>query len=336
MAEICIDRWHEWNDHFKDTLYHEVGFLMLCRQALTSDHQKFERSSYEHLLAAGYQADRLSAQDLRRRFPAVNTEQYVEGIYNPRAGYVESGRVVHTLAGYARQLGVRIYEGQTAAEILMDKGRVQGVRTREGESYHCGHAIIAAGAFTPWLLPELQPYMKATGHPVFWLKPSKPALFQTPNLSVFTADISNTGWYGFPWIPDKGIVKVAKHTNGLTLDPEKDDRRVTDSEVDEMRDFLRTTFPTLAEAPLVYTRRCLYTDTLDGHFWIDRHPETEGLSVSSGGSGHGMKMAPLLGEMTADVAEGKSHRFSQRYRWRHLTPETSQAEEARFVVDRRI
>ncbi len=79
----------------------------------------------------------------------------------------------------------------------------------------------------------------------------------------------------------------------------------------------------------MYTRRCLYTDTLDGHFWIDNHPEIQGLSVSSGGSGHGFKMAPLLGEIAADVVEGKSNQFCQRFRWRHLTPDTVQVEEAR-------
>lgn len=63
-----------------------------------------------------------------------------------------------------------------------------------------------------------------------------------------------------------------------------------------MRAFVQMTFPALVNAPLVFTRRCLYTDTLDGHFWIDNHPEIKGLSVGSGGSGHGMKMAPLLGE----------------------------------------
>ena len=97
-----------------------------------------------------------------------------------------------------------------------------------------------------------------------------------------------------------------------------------------MRNFLATTFPSLVDAPLVFTRRCLYTDTLDGHFWIDHHPEIKGLSVSSGGSGHGLKMAPLLGEITADMIEGKTHQFSKRFRWRHLTPETLQGEKARY------
>ena len=88
--------------------------------------------------------------------------------------------------------------------------------------------------------------------------------------------------------------------------------------------------------PLVYTRRCLYTDTLDGHFWMDNHPEIKGLSVSTGGSGHGFKMAPILGEMTAGVVEGKTHQFSERYRWRHLTDDTLQVMEARHVLERKL
>ena len=103
-----------------------------------------------------------------------------------------------------------------------------------------------------------------------------------------------------------------------------------------MRQFLKKSIPDLADAALVYTRRCLYTDTLDGHFWIDHHPEIKGLSVSSGGSGHGMKMAPVFGEITTDMAEEKSNPFLKRFQWRHLTPNTVQKEEARHVVDRKI
>jgi len=71
---------------------------------------------------------------------------------------------------------------------------------------------------------------------------------------------------------------------------------------------------------------------MDGHFWIDRHPEIRGLSVSSGGSGHGMKMGPVIGEMTADVAEGKKHQYSDRYDWRHIAAGDIQKEEARYIV----
>jgi len=336
MAEICIERWHEWNDFFNEILYHEVGFLMLCRSDMDSDQHSFEKHSFQNLMDAGYPTDRLNSESIKERFPSINAEVYIDGNFNPRGGYTESGRTIERLANYARSLGVEILEGQTAKSFVVEKGRLEAVKTKEGNTYGCGHTIVAAGAATPFLLPELQSYMKSTGHPVFWLKPDIPTLFRAPQLPVFTADISNTGWYGFPFLNKQGVVKIAKHTNGVPIHPEKDDRQITDEEVEDMRAFVRSSFPALASAPLVYTRRCLYTDTLDGHFWIDHHPEIKGLSVSSGGSGHGMKMAPILGEMTADMAEGKSHQFSQRYKWRHLTEETDQVEEARFVVGRRI
>lgn len=335
MAEISIERWHAWNDLLGETLYHETGLLMLCQDKLESKRQRFEYSSVQQLQAHGYATDHLEAQALARRFPAVNASHYSEAHFNPRAGWVESGKVIEKLAAYARSLGVEIHEGQTAEGFVIEKDRLEAVKSKEGNTFPCAHAIVAAGAHTPYLLPELQPYMKATGHPVFWLKPKDPEIFQAPGFAVFTADISNTGWYGFPWHPKQGVVKIAKHTTGMALHPDQDDRQIKDKEVADMRDFLKKSFPKLAEAPLVYTRRCLYTDTLDGHFWIDHHPDIQGLSVSTGGSGHGMKMGPIIGEMTADMVEGKSHEFSARYRWRHLTEDTPQVEEARYIGGRK-
>ncbi|MEZ4884727.1 MAG: FAD-dependent oxidoreductase [Chitinophagales bacterium] len=336
MAEICIDRWKEWNDLLAEKLYHEVGFLMLCKGNMEQKQFTFEKSSYENLLTNGYASGRLDAEGLKKRFPAFNNEVFVDANFNPKGGYVESGLAIEKLANYARSLGVDIHEGQTADSFVIESGQLKAVKTKEGKTFWCGHALIAAGAHTPHLLPELQPYIKTTGHPIFWLKPHDPKYFTPPYMSVFTADISNSGWYGFPVSPKYGVVKIGKHTNGLLLHPDKDDRQIKDEEVADMRSFLQMAIPELATAPLVYTRRCLYTDTLDGHFWIDHHPDIKGLSVSTGGSGHGMKMGPILGEMAADMVEGKTHPFSKRYRWRHLTHDTSQTEESRFVVNRKI
>ena len=150
------------------------------------------------MLEAGYPTNRLEAATIRKQFPAVNPEKYIDGNFNPKGGYVASGRLVERLADYARSIGVSIIEGQTAEKFIVEKNKLQGVTTKEGKTYQCGHALVAAGASTPYLLPELKPYMKSTGQPVFWLKPTDPTLFSPPHFSVFTADISNTGWYGFP------------------------------------------------------------------------------------------------------------------------------------------
>ena len=197
MAEKSIEGWREWNQLFEEELYHEVGFLMLCKESLDSEKQAFEKYSFQNLQSAGYLPERLNAKEIKTRFPAISNTTYIEASYNPIAGYVESGRVVERLAQYARSLGVTIHEQQTAAEFIIEKRQLLGVKTKEGNTFKCGHAIVAAGAHTPVLLPELQPYMKATGHPIFWLKPKNYTELLSPYLSVFTADISNSGWYGF-------------------------------------------------------------------------------------------------------------------------------------------
>ncbi|MEL6255047.1 MAG: FAD-dependent oxidoreductase [Bacteroidota bacterium] len=335
MAEICIQRWREWNDFFGKKLYHEVGMLMLCEEKLESGNQEYERKSYRNLISKNYLVEEISQEDISGRFPAINPNRYKEVHFNPTAGYVEASEVVNTLADYARELGVEIQLGQTADTFSFKANSFSSLTTKEGSSFSAGHCIVAAGTHTPLLLPELQPYMKVSGHPVFHFKPLDPKPFRSDKLGVFMADISNTGWYGFPLHPKQGVIKIGRHREGLYIHPEKDDLRITDKEVEECRDFLRTAIPELANAPLVYTRRCLYTDTLDGHFWIDKHPKIKGLSVSSGGSGHAMKMGPLLGEMTADMVEGQKHRFRNRHRWRDLKEDTLPSEESRFIKARK-
>ena len=105
MAEICIERWHEWNDLFGKTLYHEVGFVLFCKEPVESDRQSFERHSYHNLQKAGYQPERLSRTSIQHRFPAVNAKIYKEACFNPRAGYVESALAIKKLADYARSPG---------------------------------------------------------------------------------------------------------------------------------------------------------------------------------------------------------------------------------------
>jgi len=264
------------------------------------------------------------ADDLARRFPVWSRETYVDGFFNPRGGFAESGRVVATLARHAREEGVDIHEGQTLERWTTDSTGVTGVVTREGERFPTRCVIVCAGAWTPALVPELKPMIRATGHPIFHLKPRDPGSFTPPRFAVFTADVANTGWYGFPVHPR------ANHGVGLEVDPEHGERVVTDQDKTELRRFLKESLPKLADAEIAFTRRCLYCDTLDGHLWIDRHPRIPGLTVAAGGSGHAFKMAPMLGPLIADAAEGRANRWLAKFAWRSLGDETSGEEAARF------
>ncbi len=328
IVDEAIDGWHLWNEELGETLYHETGVTMLARGEMAPG--GFEHESYTRLLRRGHRPERLDGGELARRFPAWSDETYVDGFFNPRGGFAESGRVVATLARHAREEGVDIHEGQTLERWTTDSTGVTGVVTREGESFSAGCVIVCVGAWTPALVPELRPMIRSTGHPIFHLKLRNPEPFTSPRFAVFTADVANTGWYGFPVHPREEVVKVANHGVGLEVDPVHGERVVTDQDKIELRRFLKESLPNLVDAEIAFTRRCLYCDTLDGHLWIDRHPRIPGLTVAAGGSGHAFKMAPMLGPLIADAAEGRANRWLAKFAWRSLGDETSGEEAARF------
>ena len=290
MANTSIDGWKAWNDLFKDTLYHEVGFLLLCQKSMETDGQSFEWNSYQSLLKKGFQPQRLDEKLITEKYPVFAKGKFTDGFFHSKAGFVEASRAVEKLTDYARELGVQISEGKKVKELLQENKKVIGVKTEEGEIFQAGHVIVCAGPNTPYLVPDLMPMMKGTGHPVFHVQPSKPDLFSMKKLPVFSTDISNTGWYGFPLHPKEGVIKIANHGKGLELHPDKDERIVYEKDIQKFKKYLTSTIPSLENDPIVFTRRCVYTDTLDGHFWIDQHPEISNLTIGTGGSGHGLKM----------------------------------------------
>jgi len=330
MAAECMEVWLQWNERFQYPMYHPVGFLLLTPDSIESPEFSFELNCWQNLQLHNFQPQRLDQDQISQRFPAFKHKYYRDGLYHAQGGYADAGKATELLCEHAKTLGVLVHEQATAQSFTIKGDQVLGVQTKEGEKYLADHVIVCAGNFTPYLLPELQPYFRVTGHPVFHLKPDDPTSFLAENFPVFGADISNTGWYGFPYHPRERVVKIGRHSLGLQLHPEHDPRVVSPQDHRDLREFLKNAIPELARAPIVNTRLCCYTDTLDGHYWIDRHPQIKGLTVGSGGSGHGFKMGPIIGNMIADVATGGTHQWSSRYSWRDLSIDTVQKEEARY------
>ena len=330
LAERSIPLWREWNRQFETELYHEIGFLFLRQQQMRPGDFEFE--SLRVLEQEGRKVERIDSATLRERFPAWKAEHYRDGFFERQAGYVESGRVVALLIERAKSLGVELREGNQFTGLDEGDGRVKGVLLDNGQRISGDLVVMAVGAWTPYVLPFTRKFFRATGQPVFHLKPRQPELFAPERFPVFGADISTTGYYGFPLSRD-GVVKIANHGPGREMSPESPERAVTPQEEKDLREFLSWTFPTLTDAPIVYKRICLYCDTRDGHFWIAPDPERPGLVVATGDSGHGFKFAPVLGEIVADAVEGKSNPLLEKFRWRPEIRPGETKEAARFTPD---
>jgi sarcosine oxidase len=324
MAEAALAGWDRWNARWGASLYHEDGFVVLASEPMSPG--GFEYESFESLRRRGHPVERLTSVDRTTTAPAWSPIAYPDGYLNRRAGWVESAAVVARVANEARAAGVRIVENTAVGELLPGSEQVAGVRTREGAVHAADFVLIAAGAWTPKLLPHLSDVLWTTGQPVVHVEAGTDPRWRAPMFPVWAADIARTGWYGFPALPN-GALKIGHHGSGDPVDPDSP-RTVPADHERRVREFLREQLPGLADAPIRESRLCLYCDSFDGDFLIDHDPGHPGLVVAAGDSGHGFKFAPILGPLIADIVERRPNAWAPRFRWRARGPDRREAARA--------
>jgi glycine/D-amino acid oxidase-like deaminating enzyme len=325
LAERSITLWRKWNEEFGIELYHETGVMFVCQREMKPG--DFEYESFQMLQKRGHKIERMNSA--QRRFPAWNPELFRDGILEVEAGYAESGRVVAALVKHAKSAGVELRQNSRFSHLDEGNDRAKGIVLDSGEYIAGDRVVMTIGAWTPYLLPFTQKFFRASGQPVFHLKPTRSDLFAPERFPVFGADITATGYYGFP-LDRNGIVKIANHGPGREMSPDSPERAVTSEQENDLRQFLSWALPTLAEAPIVYTRVCMYCETHDGNFWIAQDPERRGFVIAAGDCGHGFKFAPVLGEIIADAVEERSNPVLEKFRWRPELTVGASTDVARF------
>jgi sarcosine oxidase / L-pipecolate oxidase len=327
LGERALEGWRRWNAAWPVPRFHETGVAFLTRAPMEPG--GFEHDSFATLSRRGHRIERLDAAEIARRFPAYRPGALVDGYFHADAGWAESGAAVAQLVAECRARGVTVREGCAIDRLGDEPARAAFAGGHVDEAIAADVVVVAAGSWTPRLVPALAGSLRAVGQPVFQLRPADPSLFEAARFPVFGADISRTGYYGFPVTRD-GIVKIANHGTGIAMgDGDAVPRSTTPAQERALRELLRDTFPALAGAPLVETRLCVYGDSPDSHFWIARDPARPHVTVAAGGSGHAFKFAPVLGELIADIALGIPHPLAHKLRWRPGLADDSGGDAAR-------
>lgn len=183
-------------------------------------------------------------------------------------------------------------------------GRLDAVTTAGGEVVRAGAYVFACGPWLPFVFPRLlRDRIVPTRQDVFFFGvPSGDRRFAPPAMPAWIDFRDEV--YGVPDLEGHGF-KVAPDRHGPPFDPDRDERLVSPLVTKAMRAFVARRFPSLKNAPVLETRVCQYENTSNGDFLIDRHPAFENVWIVGGGSGHGFKHGPALGEyVAARVAEG--------------------------------
>ncbi|HXB55010.1 MAG TPA: FAD-dependent oxidoreductase [Vicinamibacteria bacterium] len=298
-----------WASLFRETglpLFKPTGVLWLAREGdpLVSD-------TLATLRRLGVRHERLLRPDLEARFPQIALGDHTWALLEPESGVILARRAVSALVAEAVRAGV----DYRAAHVLPPEGhgRLEALRTENGEGIHAREFVFACG---PWL-PKVFPGLLAgrifpTRQEVFFFgPPAGDVRFSSPALPAWI-DFGEEV-YGIPDLEGRGF-KVAPDRHGPAFEPDEGERLVSAESVARVREFLGRRFPALGKAPLLETRVCQYENTSSGDFLIDRHPDLENVWLAGGGSGHGFKHGPAVGEYVAERLKGAA------------------AEEARFAL----
>ena len=289
MAARALTLWSEWAG---EQVYRRTGVLWL-----TGTDDTYVRESLTVLRDLQLECEELEPAVAAKRWPQIQFDG-VRKIYLEHEGGYLLAR--HACDAVAREL-VRIggtYRQAAVASVRTDGGRPD-VRLSDGSTLAADRYVFACGPWLGQLFPDVIGWrVRSTRQEIFYFgTPAGDERFVEPRLPVWV-DISDRFIYGIPGNLHRGF-KVADDARGPEFDPTDGDRTPSPDGGRTLRRFVGDRFPALKNAPILGAEVCQYEETPDGQFIVDRHPAMPDVWIAGGGSGHGYKMGPALGEMLA-------------------------------------
>jgi sarcosine oxidase len=299
LLRRAYELWHDIERAAGETLLHTTGSL----DAGPADSWVF-KGALQSAMRYDLPHEVLTGLEMTQRFPGYRLPHEIMALYQPQGGFLAPERCIVAYANAAMALGAEIHGRERVLDV--QPTGYGGVRVRtDRELYEADSVVITAGAWDSQLLPFLRGLAVPERQVLAWLQPHKPEHFQAANFPVFNCLVPEGRFYGFPVHGVPGF-KFGKyhhfqevgHPDRLLLDenePRPDDEIM-------LRDFASRYFPD-GTGPTMTLAACMFTNTPDGHFIIDVHPQFPQIAYASPCSGHGYKFASVIGEIMAELAD---------------------------------
>jgi sarcosine oxidase len=292
----AMTRWQAREQEFGRRLMYRAGRLQLAPTWTPA----FEATT-AIFAKLGVTCERLSPAEIRARWPQLDPTDMGAGLYEPGASILRARESLMAVAEAFEKKGgqfrlARARPGRAAGR------RLDTLALDSGGDVAAQTYVFACGPWLRSLLPSVVGTKIDTPRREVFLfgPPPGDARFTWPNLPVF----SEASYYGFPDFDRRGV-KVCPVGGSVEMDADRDERVVTPHYVRRAYDYVARRFPGLHGQPVIETRVCQLENTADEHFLIDRHPDFDNVWIAGGGSGHGYKHGPVVGEYIADRAMGQ-------------------------------
>jgi sarcosine oxidase len=298
--------WRELEAGEQTPLLHLTGSLDIGREG-SRVLEGSRRSCELHALAH----ETLSAREVRQRFPGYALPDEYLAVLQPDGGFLEPERCIAAHVAQAEALGAEVRAG---VRVRGWRPRGDGVEVEAGgEAISAAHVVFCGGSWLPVLVPELAPWLAIERQVVGWFAVSHPGRFAARTFPIFNLLSDHGHFYGFPEFGVPGFKIGRYHHRSEPADPDAPDREVHAEDEALLRQCLRECFPD-ANGALLRASTCLFTNTPDEHFIIDRVPGIPQALLVSACSGHGFKFCSVIGEVVADlVTAGRTRHDISRF-----------------------
>lgn len=300
MAARALKLWTKYERRWKRQFLHRTGVLWMA----PANDDGFERGSIKTLRAAKIKFHELSAAKMRKRWPQVNFEGIEWGIFEPDCGYLDARSSCQAVVEAFTAAGGKYRQRAVLADGLESKP-LNSLTLSDGSRFKADIYVFACGPWLGKLFPQtIGDLIQPTKQDIFFFgSPAGDDRFTDAHLPVW-GDHRNHFFYGIPGALSgdarRGF-KIADDTRGEPFEPTTDERVVNPETLKNVREYIAVRFPALKDAPLVETRICQYEQTPDSNFILDRHPKMKDVWIAGGGSGHGFKHGPAIGEMMSEL-----------------------------------
>ncbi len=296
----ALELWKENQERFGRKLFYPAGVLWFCydeRSPLIDDSIPF---SIKHKMEYDY----LTTADIKKKYPIINTDDLHHAWHDPFGGYLKARESCQSvLDAYIKEGGNFIQAFVTPGKI--SSGKIQDIQLHTGETLTADAFIFACGSWLGKTFPEvLGNVITCSKQEAYYFGVPKELSHQFDNMPAWIDLDGKDFYYGIPGNASRGF-KIGVDKRGEDFDPTNGERIVKPEVLLHARTFLANRFPALRNAPLVESRVCPYENSPDGNFLFDNHPEANNLWFLGGGSGHGFKHGPALGEWVAQHMSGQ-------------------------------
>jgi sarcosine oxidase len=293
------DLWREFFREAGENLFHRTGVLWLAYED-----DPYSSATLATLRNMRVEIVELTRAEMGKRYPQFDFGSVAYGILEPESGMLMARRAVQAVVASVVKSGV---DYLTEAVVEPPSGpsgpshrseRLTSIATRSGLKISAAEYVFACGPWLPKLFPELlRDRIQPTRQEVFFFgAPAGDVRFSVAAMPVWI--YFKKEMYGVPDLDQRGV-KIAIDRHGPLFDPDSNDRTPTTEGLAEARHYLARRLPAMRGAPVLEARVCQYENTSNGDFLIDRHPAFENVWLVGGGSGHGFKHGPAVGEYVA-------------------------------------